>query len=478
MQDPIEIQIGEPQYVPQFSGPKRRLVQRRDTYQYVPLLPSLRKLLRDTTVLEQIEQLPKRINQDGKIEDFCDGERFKNHPIFSKDLSALQIIAFYDEVEICNPLGSHVKQHKLGIVFYTLGNIAPKYRSQLKIINLAIVVTVPIVEVYGLDKVLQPFVNDLNVLSSTGISLTIDGVDRTFKGALLTMLADNLASNQLGGFKQSFSFAFRSCRTCLVTHNSLSSSFVSDSFEMRNKTDHLKHLDFLTGPAAAHFSKTYGVNTRSALLDVQHFDMFGGGLAHDAMHDLFEGVAPLEVKLLLSHYIAAHLFTLNEYNDRLLHFNFGYLEKDKPIPILPQALQPEKSLRSTASQMSLLLRILPFLIADRVPEGDKYWECFMVLRKIIDVILCPVQTSNRCSSLKLLIREHHTLFVSLYGQDTYIPKCHFLVHYPEQIELLGPMVRTWTIRHEAKLKEHLASLTSRMSLIVWLIVINVGCAMN
>ena len=380
-------------YVPQFSGSKRRLVQRRDTYQYVPLLPSLRKLLRDTTVLEQIEQLPKRINQDGKIEDFCDGERFKNHP---KDLSALQIIAFYDEVEICNPLGSHVKQHKLGIVFYTLGNIAPKYRSQLKIINLAIVVTVPIVDVYGLDKVLQPFVNDLNVLSSTGISLTIDGVDHTFKGALLTMLADNLASNQLGGFKQSFSFAFRSCRTCLVTHNSLSSSFVSDSFEMRNKPDHLKHLDFLTG-AAAHFSKTYVVNTRSALLDVQHFDMFGGGLAHDAMHDLFEGVAPLEVKLLLSHYIAAHLFTLNEYNDRLLHFNFGYSEKDKPIPI--QALQPEKSLRSTASQMSLLVRILPFLIADRVPEGDKYRplnsHCFTVRLTVFGQI-----SRSHCHTLK------------------------------------------------------------------------------
>lgn len=33
----------------------------------------------------------------------------------------------------------------------------------------------------------------------------------------------------------------------------------------------------------------------------------------------------------------------------------------------------------------------------------------------------------------------------------FIPKMHFLIHYPEQILQVGPMVRTWTIRHEAKL---------------------------
>lgn len=451
MQEPTEVSIGEPQYVPQFSGTKRNLVQRWDTYQYIPLLPTLRKLLGDATVVEQFDELPKRIHEDGRIEDFCDGKRYKNHPIFSQDASAIQIIAYYDEVEICNPLGSHVKQHKLGIVFYTLGNIAPKYRSQLKLINLAIVATVPVIEAYGLNKVLEPFVTDLNTLATTGISVNINGIDRTFRGALLSFLADNLASNQLGGFKQSFSFSYRSCRTCLVTQNSLSSSFVSDNFEVRTKADHLKHLESLTGPAAAHFSKTYGINTRSALLDIKDFDMFGGGLPHDAMHDIFEGVAPLAVKLLLSHYISSHLFTLKEYNDRLLNFNFGYSEKDKPIPILRQALQPEKSLRSSASQMSLLVRILPFLIADKILEDDPHWKCFLILRKIIDIVLCPVVTRNLCSSLKLLIREHHNLFTSLYGYNSYIPKFHFLVHYPEQMELLGPMVRTWTIRHEAKL---------------------------
>ena len=93
-------------------------------------------------VLEQIDECPQRIHNDELIEDYCDGVLFKQHPLFSRDPHALQVIAYFDELEVCNPLGTHVKRHKVGVVFYSLGNIAPKYRSQIKLINLAIIATV------------------------------------------------------------------------------------------------------------------------------------------------------------------------------------------------------------------------------------------------------------------------------------------------------------------------------------------------
>jgi len=46
--------------------------------------------------------------------EFCDGQGFKNHPLFSMHNNALQIFLYFDEVEICNPLGSKVKIHKIG----------------------------------------------------------------------------------------------------------------------------------------------------------------------------------------------------------------------------------------------------------------------------------------------------------------------------------------------------------------------------
>jgi len=187
--------IGDPEYTHQFSGSKQRLVEKRDSYQYVPLLVSLKALLCDLSVQEQIQQLPKRIHKDGRIEDFCDGTRFNCHPLFSQNPNALQIVAHYDELEVCNPLGSHVKSHKVGVVSYTLGNVHPKYWSKLRLTQLAIVATIPVIEKHGIHTILNSLMHDLNILADVGIEMSIDGTNQTFKGALLVFLADNLASN-------------------------------------------------------------------------------------------------------------------------------------------------------------------------------------------------------------------------------------------------------------------------------------------
>ena len=56
-------------------------------------------------------------------------------------------------------------------------------------------------------------------------------------------------------------------------------------------------LQLADGPAN---SVKYGINRRSILEDVRHFSVAGKTLAHDFMHDILEGVLPLEIKLLLN----------------------------------------------------------------------------------------------------------------------------------------------------------------------------------
>jgi len=48
------------------------------------------------------------------MSDYCDGTSYKESDFFQKYPTALQIILYYDDVEICNPLGSKSKIHKLG----------------------------------------------------------------------------------------------------------------------------------------------------------------------------------------------------------------------------------------------------------------------------------------------------------------------------------------------------------------------------
>lgn len=48
------------------------------------------------------------------LEDYCDGQVFQAHPLFSVHTSALQVLFYYDDLEVCNPLGSKAKIHKIG----------------------------------------------------------------------------------------------------------------------------------------------------------------------------------------------------------------------------------------------------------------------------------------------------------------------------------------------------------------------------
>ena len=168
------------------------------------------------------------------------------------------------------------------------------------------------------------------------------------------------------------------------------------------------------------------------------------------MQDVLEGVVVKELTLLLKHCISNKYVTLEEYNRSLIHFDYGYSETDRPAPILSSSrfLESEtKELKLTASQSLLLARIFPLLIGDKVPMDDVHWQVYL-LCKLIDVVVCPWSSADLCGYLRVLIQEHHTLFIKVYSVT---PNFHFLRHYPEQIYKIGPMVRSWTMRHEAKL---------------------------
>ena len=42
------------------------------------------------------------------------------------------------------------------------------------------------IEDHGLDAIMEPFIRDLETLATDGIVVSVNGVERTFKGALLS----------------------------------------------------------------------------------------------------------------------------------------------------------------------------------------------------------------------------------------------------------------------------------------------------
>lgn len=66
------------------------------------------------------------VRKPGVLRDYCDGETYEQHPLFSIHFEALQILFYYDDLEVCNPLGSKKKKHKLG---NRIANTKLKHRS-------------------------------------------------------------------------------------------------------------------------------------------------------------------------------------------------------------------------------------------------------------------------------------------------------------------------------------------------------------
>lgn len=107
--------------------PKRKCVMKSDEMMYIPVLETIQRLLNSNNIMMEVITLWLKIvlascyfqiekghgAANGDIRDFCDGEVYKSHPLFSLHPTALQIFFYFDDVEVCNPLGSKTKTHKL-----------------------------------------------------------------------------------------------------------------------------------------------------------------------------------------------------------------------------------------------------------------------------------------------------------------------------------------------------------------------------
>ena len=146
-------------------------------------------------------------------------------------------------------------------------------------------------------------------------------MDRVLHGGLLAFLADNLAAHLVGGFKQSMSFALHICRGCMITRELSQKCFLESDCIMRTAESHFEQCTLLTGPLSAHHSTSYGINRLSILEEIPGFSVTTG-LPHDIMHDLFEGVVPYQMRLLICHCVGKKFFTIEELNERIAAFVF------------------------------------------------------------------------------------------------------------------------------------------------------------
>ena len=183
------------------------------------------------------------------------------------------------------------------------------------------------------NELFRPIVEELKLLED-GIKMEIDGKVETIYETLTALVADYLASHQVGGLKQGFTKGFRKCRTCLGVDEDIQNLFCDSDFIHRTKEEHIEYCEALKAEGLfSHFSKLYGVMSNSVFNELKYFHIIGG-LVPDIMHDLLEGTVPKITSLFIHYCLGKKYFNLEELNGIIANFKYGSAEiKDKPSPI-------------------------------------------------------------------------------------------------------------------------------------------------
>ena len=87
---------------------------------------------------------------------------------------SVQMLVCHQEPPDKTLTGVCIVSLQTGLFYYTLGNLPPKFRSQLQAIHLLMVVKVQHIQLYGIDEVLAPVIDDLQTLKKVrGASMVI-----------------------------------------------------------------------------------------------------------------------------------------------------------------------------------------------------------------------------------------------------------------------------------------------------------------
>ena len=420
----------------------------------VPFIQNIRQLLSLPEVKECVFSGASCETRDSCMTDFKDGQYCQSDPVLRT--CDLQILGYYDDIEVVNPIGAHTKKHKLSVFFWTLLNIPPKHRSKLSCIQLVAVARSRDCKQFGHSALLSDFIHGLKLLYEEGIDIIDDcGAVIRLKGGLVAFSGDTLASNVIGGFKEGVGFAHKLCRTCEVSKQEIKSILFESQCVLREENEHVKRCQdlcmFMTSATRRYWSQLYGINGNSVFMSLPGFSVTTC-LIHDPMHLLFEGVSVAEMKLLLQYLIyEKKYFSVSFLNVAMTEVALRLPANSRPNQLDADRLQSvENKLNLTADQVMWYTHLLPFAVSHKIPEEDEKWINFIRLLQVQQLCTSPVATAATVYSLQLLIARHNKIFQDVYPNVSYTPKMHYLVHLPSQIKNFGALRNHWCMRMEAK----------------------------
>jgi len=299
------------------------------------------------------------------------------------------------------------------------------------------------VKTYGYDKLLRPAVNCLKQLETdSGMTVDVIGTPSIIRGILALFSADNLGLHSFFGFLESFS-AKKFCHICECTKAEAQVNFTEAQFLLRTKESYNKTVVLIEDPL---YNQSETGIRRGCILNELKYFLVVENYCVGAMHDLLEGIIPLEFSLVLTTLVSEKYLTVDNLNAAIASFDYSAGDKNSK----PSTFSLLSSIHLNATEALCFIRNLPLMIGSQIPQEEPHWKLLLMLLDILDSVFAPEINKNLSSYLSHLIAENHSHFKNMYPENRLLPKHHFLIHYPACLLRCGPSTGYWCMRFEAR----------------------------
>ena len=408
---------------------------------YVPLKHSLELFLEMPGMFNKIYNYVQHLSKNTSvITNVMQGKLWlQKYALKYKDEIFFPIFQYYDEIEVKNPLGSHAGVNKFGAVYFSIACLPPDVASRLNSIFFSTLIYAEDLKKCTNEEVFRRLIDELNFLAKTGITILVEGVQKVIKFQLILILGDNLGSNQICGFIDSFKSDYW-CRFCEFTAKEAASMTAEIKARFRDRKNYKEDLklgnESLTGIEESYvFNKVFGFFiTENKCLDM--------------MHDVFEGVCMYVVgKLLYTFIYVKGYFTEAWLNSKLRELDFGN-KSNSPPKIKTNRIKRKMHLKMSAAEMYIFVKYLGVLIGEKIPRSDEHWKLYKSLRKVVDIMMSPRVDAGLLRELRDEVETVCNLYLIFYGNLK--PKFHNLLHYARLMAWLGPCKNFWCMPFESR----------------------------
>lgn len=351
----------------------------------------------------------------------------------------LPLIIYFDDFEPLNSLGSHSGAYKIGSVYCSIGSLPSHVQSQLNYIFLGSLFFSDDRRELGNTKIFIPFIEMLNDIQTNGIAI----ISKQYKAAKLIpvlIVGDNLGLNSMLGFVESFNSTFY-CRFCKSQKKDMRVMPVEDTCTLRTEENYFLDCCIIDVPRT-------GLKENSVWNQLLNFHVTEN-LSVDIMHDLLEGVCHYDltniVYKLIYHY---KFFDLEMLNYKIKHHNFGPNVTNTNIVQITREMLQNQKIKTSANEMLNLFTHFSLIVGNLFDSFDvPEWSIYIKLREIMTIVFGKTVHIQTFELLKVLISEHHELYVDLIGPLK--PKHHLMIHYPHILQNVGPLSHISSIRFES-----------------------------